>query len=130
MTDSDKPKIKITPKEEAKKPQEKPNKHIVTEGDSLSAIAVKYRLNMDDLKEWNHLTSDNALLGTTLRLSAPELSKMPGRDTWLETRLLTKDQSLNFLMQTHKKPSLISRELLRSLIIFKKIKNPDFQSEQ
>ena len=50
--ESDKPKIKITPKEEAKKTVEKPNKHIVAEGDSLSAIAVKYHLKMDDLKEW------------------------------------------------------------------------------
>jgi LysM repeat protein len=59
-----------------KKLAEKPNKHIVAEGDSLSAIAVKYHLKMDDLKEWNQLTSDNAVLGTTLRLSAPEQQKV------------------------------------------------------
>ena len=68
----DKTKITFSPKEEAKKP----SKHIVVEGDSLSAIAMKYRLKMDDLKEWNHLSSDNALLGTTLRLSAPDLPKV------------------------------------------------------
>ncbi|MDO8415291.1 MAG: N-acetylmuramoyl-L-alanine amidase [Agitococcus sp.] len=87
--DSDIPKIKVTPKEEAKKPIEKPNKHIVTEGDSLSAIAVKYRLKLDDLKEWNHLSSDNALLGTTLRLSAPEPQKVNEKNS------STKDKSNN-----------------------------------
>ena len=59
-----------------KKIAEKPNKHIVAEGDSLSAIAVKYHLKMDDLKEWNQLTSDNAVLGKTLRLNAPEQQKV------------------------------------------------------
>ena len=103
--ESDKPKIKITPKEEAKKTVEKPNKHIVAEGDSLSAIAVKYHLKMDDLKEWNHLSSDNALLGTTLRLSAPETQKVNEKNS------STKDKSNNNQKPTSdvEKPSMKTR---------------------
>lgn len=82
----DKTKLTTPPKEEAKKPLEKPNKHIVTEGDSLSAIALKYHLKMDDLKEWNHLTHDNALLGTTLRLSAPEPQKVNEKNSTIKDK--------------------------------------------
>ncbi len=77
------PKVTVEPKVEAKKlaDKEKPNQHLVVQGDSLSSIALKYHLNMDDLKAWNHLQSDNALLGTMLRLTAPIAKKQGAKET-------------------------------------------------
>ncbi len=46
-------------------------KHKVEQGDSLSSIAADNDITLDDLKAWNKLKSDNAVLGTTLRLTAP-----------------------------------------------------------
>lgn len=65
------------PKAEPKKSAVKPTKHTVVEGDSLSSIAAQYHLSIEDVKTWNHLKSDNAFLGSVLRLTEPEGEKTP-----------------------------------------------------
>lgn len=82
VTVTSRTKIPTESKVEPKKPltNEQPIKHKVVQGDSLSSIALKYHLDMDDLKAWNHLQSDNALLGTTLRLTAPDAIKQREKD--------------------------------------------------
>jgi LysM repeat protein len=42
------------------------NRHIVEKGETLSGIAVKYKISMDDLQRWNKLTNANIAAGTSL----------------------------------------------------------------
>jgi LysM repeat protein len=43
--------------------------HQVIAGDTLYHISQRYRVNIDDLKKWNHLSSDHLSIGDRLRLS-------------------------------------------------------------
>lgn len=65
----------VKPEKTVVKTNIKPSFHVVQKGDSLSSIAVRYQLAVDDLKTWNQLKTDNAMLGQRLRLTAPEASK-------------------------------------------------------
>ncbi|PTQ89123.1 N-acetylmuramoyl-L-alanine amidase [Agitococcus lubricus] len=67
---SESKKVAPSPKENSK-----PTKHKVREGDTLSAIASRYQVSVSELKLWNNLKTDQAVLGTTLDLTAPEVSK-------------------------------------------------------
>lgn len=62
----------VKPEKPVVKANVKPTFHVVEKGDTLSAIAVRYQLSIDDLKTWNQLKNDNALLGQRLRLTAPD----------------------------------------------------------
>jgi len=46
----------------------KPAKHKVIRGDTLSDIAVKYGVSMNDIKTANHLKSGDVQLGQTLTI--------------------------------------------------------------
>jgi membrane-bound lytic murein transglycosylase D len=46
----------------------KPNKHKVKRGDTLSKIAKKYGLSVDELKDINQITVSDIQIGSTLRL--------------------------------------------------------------
>ena len=52
-------------------PTQKLISHKVKSGDSLSAIAVKYGVSMQALRDANHLKDDNVLLDTTLKIPKP-----------------------------------------------------------
>lgn len=59
--------IKTDPKAIASKA----TSHQVIQGDTLSAIATRYQLRAEDIKQWNQLKSDNVMLGQKLRLTPP-----------------------------------------------------------
>jgi len=40
--------------------------YIVKSGDNLSAIALKYKVKIDDIKKWNNLSSDKLMIGQKL----------------------------------------------------------------
>jgi len=42
----------------------------VTKGDTLSIIAQKHGVSVADLRNWNHLKSDNIRLGQSLLVSS------------------------------------------------------------
>lgn len=44
------------------------NFYIVQKGDNLNTIAKKYNTTVAEIKEWNHLTSPNIKLGTSLQV--------------------------------------------------------------
>jgi len=46
----------------------KPNKYKVKRGDTLSKIAKKYGLSVDELKDINQITVSDIQIGSTLRL--------------------------------------------------------------
>jgi len=52
----------------AKTAAAKPAKHKVIRGDTLSDIAVKYGVSMNDIKTANHLKSGDVQLGQTLTI--------------------------------------------------------------
>ena len=67
----------VSPKAEVKATDKsikvsKPRMHTVVTGDSLSVIAEQNGISLDDLKAWNGLKADTAMLGARLRLTAPE----------------------------------------------------------
>ena len=45
------------------------NFYIVQKGDNLNTIAKKYNITVAEIKEWNHLTSPNIKLGTSLQVA-------------------------------------------------------------
>lgn len=51
--------------------QSMPALHTVKRGETLTGIADKYGIDVEDLKIWNHLTGGRAVPGQTLKLSAP-----------------------------------------------------------
>ncbi len=72
------PTVKTEPKSKSTiKTTLKPTTHQVIQGDSLSAIAARYQLSAEDIKQWNQLKSDNVMLGQKLRLMPPETQKQP-----------------------------------------------------
>lgn len=49
--------------------QENEITHIVAKGETLYSISKKYNVSLEQLKTWNHLSDDNAKLGTLLIIS-------------------------------------------------------------
>ncbi|REG92220.1 LysM peptidoglycan-binding domain-containing protein [Flavobacterium aquicola] len=47
------------------------NTYIVQKGDNLNTIAKKNNTTVAEIKEWNHLTSNNLKLGAALQVSSP-----------------------------------------------------------
>lgn len=45
------------------------NFYVVQKGDNLNTIAKKYNTTVEEIKVWNHLTSNNLKLGTSLQIS-------------------------------------------------------------
>ncbi len=52
-------------------PEKKPAYHKVQRGETLGDIADDYSVDVQDLKVWNHLHSNRAVVGQRLKLSAP-----------------------------------------------------------
>lgn len=50
--------------------QDIPAFHTVKRGETLASIADKFGVDVDDLKDWNHLAGKGAVVGQTLRLNA------------------------------------------------------------
>lgn len=48
-----------------------PDRHIVTQGETLFSISRDYELTVSELREWNNLSSDNLQTGQSLRVSPP-----------------------------------------------------------
>lgn len=75
-TAREEPKPKPVPKPIPKprppsEPKPVPATHKVVAGDTLWAIAKRYRLSVGQLRTWNRLTSDTIAVGLILRLAAP-----------------------------------------------------------
>jgi len=51
------------------KPEKTPLYHRVQRGETLSDIADDYSIDVQDLKAWNHLHSNKAVVGKNLRLT-------------------------------------------------------------
>ncbi len=51
--------------------KQKTENHIVQSGENLNAIAKKYDVSIDELKEWNELEDNNIKLGSTLKIMLP-----------------------------------------------------------
>ncbi|HBI00018.1 MAG TPA: LysM peptidoglycan-binding domain-containing protein [Flavobacterium sp.] len=51
--------------------KQKTENHIVQNGENLNAIAKKYNVTIDELKEWNELEDNNIKLGSTLKIMVP-----------------------------------------------------------
>ncbi|MDR3323952.1 MAG: LysM peptidoglycan-binding domain-containing protein [Zoogloeaceae bacterium] len=62
---SPRPQARVVPNQ---KPAAKIARHTVQKGDTLFAIAKRYRLNLADLKRWNRLVSNTLKVGATLNL--------------------------------------------------------------
>lgn len=48
--------------------------HVVARGDSLSELAERYRVPIEDLRAWNHLEGDTIVVGRALTLDGPARS--------------------------------------------------------
>lgn len=46
--------------------------HIVKKGEYLGKIASKYNISLDNLKKWNHLKSNNVVIGQKLKVNQPQ----------------------------------------------------------
>jgi membrane-bound lytic murein transglycosylase D len=51
--------------------KQKTENHIVQSGENLNAIAKKYNVTIDELKEWNELEDNNIKLGSSLKIMLP-----------------------------------------------------------
>jgi len=51
--------------------KQKTENHIVQSGENLNAIAKKYDVTIEELKEWNELEDNNIKLGSTLKIMLP-----------------------------------------------------------
>ncbi|RVU01903.1 LysM peptidoglycan-binding domain-containing protein [Mucilaginibacter limnophilus] len=54
------------------KPEPKPTRHKIRRGETLGDIADTYGVEVQDLKVWNNLKSNKAVIGKVLRLTAPD----------------------------------------------------------
>ena len=67
----------------------KPFRHKVKRGETLSEIADKYNVRVNDLKRWNSLRSDKLVVGKTLRLFTDERASSLGDRTYKTPGTLT-----------------------------------------
>ncbi|AOW08869.1 LysM peptidoglycan-binding domain-containing protein [Flavobacterium gilvum] len=67
-------KAALDKKEDTLVAENTPNLYVVQKGDNLNSIAKKYNATVAEIKEWNHLTSQNIRLGDSLQISAPIVS--------------------------------------------------------
>jgi membrane-bound lytic murein transglycosylase D len=54
-----------------------PAYHKVKKGETLGAIADEYGIDLEDLKAWNHLQHNKAVVGQVLKLSDDKIDKQP-----------------------------------------------------
>lgn len=82
--------------------------YVVKKGDNLTAIASANNVSVDDLKEWNKLTSANVKVGDKLKIektSAPvfaESTKKKSKYEDLKMYVVQKGDSLFIISQKHK----------------------------
>lgn len=65
--------------------------YVVVKGDTLSKIALKYKVTVADLKKWNQLNSDLIYIGQTLKLN--NVSKQGETDTKADSKQVSKSDS-------------------------------------
>ncbi|AXG66142.1 LysM-like endolysin [Streptomyces phage Annadreamy] len=63
-----------TPDPVPSKPADSASTHTVVKGETLYAIASKYKVSVDNLKKWNNLKSDELSIGQKLNVKAPASS--------------------------------------------------------
>ncbi|MBP1043235.1 LysM peptidoglycan-binding domain-containing protein [Vagococcus sp. BWB3-3] len=61
----------VTEESPSESVEQDPDVYVVKAGDSLSKIAEQFGLSLQQLKDWNHLTSDYLMLDQRLNLRAP-----------------------------------------------------------
>jgi len=59
------------------KPVTKDKTHVVKRGETLSSIASRYRVTVNQLVEWNHLTSKSIMAGKTLVVGQEVIASQP-----------------------------------------------------
>jgi LysM repeat protein len=55
--------------------------HVVAKGETLYSISKKYNITVDQIKKWNHLTDDNAKIGTLLIINESGTNKFSSPST-------------------------------------------------
>jgi membrane-bound lytic murein transglycosylase D len=63
------PKVTYASYTESKPERKLPTRHKVKRGETLAAIADKYGVEVQDLKVWNHLHSNKAPVGQTIKVA-------------------------------------------------------------
>lgn len=71
---SPEPKVTYASYTESKPERRMPTHHKVRRGETLAAIADKYGVEVQDLKVWNHLKSNKAPVGQTIKVTSGEES--------------------------------------------------------
>lgn len=69
---SPEPKVTYASYTESKPERRMPTHHKVRRGETLAAIADKYGVEVQDLKVWNHLKSNKAPVGQTIKVTSGE----------------------------------------------------------
>ena len=69
-------------------------KYTVQPGDSLSAIANRFKVSLQDLRTWNNLTNDRILAGQVLSIGSSVESTSPGTGSQSSTDVLTQAKML------------------------------------
>ena len=103
-------KLKLKASEEvaATETEKESNFYIVKKGDNLSVIANANNVSVEDLKEWNNLTSANVKVGDKLKIekaSTPvvaETTKKKSKFEDLKMYVVQKGDSLFIISQKHK----------------------------
>ena len=103
-------KLKLKASEEvaATETEKESNFYIVKKGDNLSVIANANNVSVEDLKEWNNLTSANVKVGEKLKIEkaltpvVAETTKKKSKFEDLKMYVVQKGDSLFIISQKHK----------------------------
>lgn len=60
--------------------------HVVASGESLGGVAKKYGCTIEQLKNWNNLSSDNIVIGQKLKVVSPGVTSSAGHKTVTESK--------------------------------------------
>ena len=75
-------------------PEYKTQQYLVAKGDNLVAIAKKYAVSVEDLKDWNDLKENNIIVGNALVVSKKEISTEKTKKETQITSIAKKNQAL------------------------------------
>lgn len=78
--------IVAKPKVEKKVAEVKQITHTIKSGESLEAIAAKYKVSIADVKTWNNMKSDKIMAGKTLVIKSDSTSKDISKNTANESK--------------------------------------------
>ena len=84
--------------------------HVVAKGEFLGAIARKYKITVDELREWNHISENSVLAGTKLIVGKEEakLAEVKSKNAKKEAIALNEKREKEKLYQVKRGDSLFS----------------------